>query len=438
MRSDPLAARRAALAALRAVEERGAWSNLAVPDAVGRLADVRDRRFASHLAYETLRWRGTLDDALGRMITRPLTDVEAALLQVLRLGATQLLVSEVPDRAAVDTSVRLAREQVPRGRATAAGGFVNGVLRAVVRTTITGHWPRAEDDLHGHLALATGHPRWVVDDLARHLPPDRLAAVLRADNVAPGVTLRASGDRDGLVAELRELGVPARAGGDPQAVRAPGVDPRHLAAVVEGRATPQDEASMQVVRSTGVRPGARVLDLCAGPGGKTTHLAALAGSSGRVVAVERHPHRADLVRAAARRLGVEVEVLVGDAADPTLGGPIAFDVVLLDAPCTGLGTGRRRPEVRWRRSPDDVRSLAGIQHALLAAAAGRVAVGGILTYAVCTWTCAETVEVADGFEASPVGTDFEPVRRRQWWPDLDDTDGMFVATWRRRGAPADR
>jgi 16S rRNA (cytosine967-C5)-methyltransferase len=426
-----LPARRAALTALRAVEEDGAWSNLAVPAAIDHLPEERDRAFAAHLAYDTLRWEGTLDWALAQVLTRPLADVEPALRRILRLGALQLLRSAVPARAAVATSVALAREQVPGKRAAGAAGFVNGVLRALARRADRLPWPDRETAPVEHLALTTGHPAWMVEDLLARLPVERVAAVLAADDDPPGLTLRATVDRDALLAELRAAGVSASPGAVDVAVRAPGADPRRLAAVREGRAVPQDEASMRVVTATGTRPGDRVLDLCAGPGGKATFLAGLVGPQGRVVGVELHPHRAELVRAAAARQGVAVEVLVADAADLPLPAGERFDRVLLDAPCTGLGTGRRRPEVRWRRRPQDATELAALQRRLLLAAANRVAPGGTLTYAVCTWTAAETDAVVDAVAPDLAVAGLRAGERLQLWPDRDATDGMYLATWTR-------
>ena len=436
---EGLPARRAALSAIRAVEQDGAWSNLAVPEAVAGLSEARDRAFASHLAYDTLRWRTTLDHALGQVLSRPLEQVEPDLQRVLRLGALQLLRTEIPVSAAVDTAVALAREAVPPRRADGAAGFVNGVLRALVRRREDLHWPDPVREPVAELALSTAHPEWVVRDLLARYGTARTRAILLADDQAPGLTLRAVEDRDALLAELTAEGIDAAPGATPAAVRAPGPDPRRLAAVRDGRAVPQDEASMQVVRATGVTPGDRVLDLCAGPGGKSTDLARQVGPDGRVVAVELHPHRAELIRRAARTQGVEVAVVVGDATDPAVLAEAArvagvdpaggFDVVLLDAPCTGLGTGRRRPEVRWRRQPDDARQLAALQRRLLLAAAGQVRPGGRLTYAVCTWTAAETEAVAGMLDAAR--DDLEPLDRVQLLPDVDDTDGMFHASWRR-------
>lgn len=420
---EGLPARRLALEALRQVDEDEAWSTVAVPATVGALPEARDRAFASHLAYETLRWQGTLDHLLDQHLRRPMADVEPALRRVLRLGALQLWHSDVPAHAAVQTSVELARESVPRRRGDGAAGFVNGVLRALARTLAAGP-PRWPTDPRDRAALTTGHPRWIVDELAGQHGLARAAAVLAADSDPAGLTLRARDDRDALVAELRSAGVDAEPGRHaPEAVHVSGVDPRTLPSVAEGRARPQDEASMLVVHAGRVAPGDRVLDLCAGPGGKTTHLATLAGPQGSVTAVELHAHRAREVADAAAAMGLEVDVHVGDAADPPLPDDARFDVVLLDAPCTGLGVGRRRPEVRWRRTPADVEALAAVQRRLLAAAGRWLAPGGRLVYAVCTWTRDETVAVLDA--ATPDG--LVVTSRRQLLPDRDGTDGMFVA-----------
>ncbi|MBW3578737.1 MAG: methyltransferase domain-containing protein [Actinobacteria bacterium] len=423
-----LAARRAALQAIAAVDERDAYSTLAVPAVIDHLDGARDRAFASYLAYDTLRWQGTLDWALQHVLDRDLGDVEPSLRRILRLGALQILRSGVPTRAAVDTAVRLARAAVPRRRATAAGGFVNGVLRALARRRDELPWPNPDEDAVGWLVLHTAHPRWIVEDLHRRLGAQAQAA-LEADNVPPGLTLRATGDRDALVDELRDAGIDAVADEHaPEAVRAPGGDPRRLAAVADGRAVPQDAASMRVAHATGAVPGARVLDLCAGPGGKATHLASLVAPGGSVIAVELYPHRAALIREAAARVGVDIDVRVGDATDPPVDGE--FDVVLVDAPCTGLGTGRRRPEVRWRRGPHELRELADLQSRLLQGAAAHVAPAGSLTYAACTWTVVETEEVTARFLARH--RSFELVEQTQLWPH-HGTDGMYHATFVRRG-----
>ena len=231
MSVEGLASRRAALLALQQVDEDDAWSTVVVPAAVDALEERRDRAFASHLAYETLRWEGTLDHLLAAHVARDLADVEPALRRVLRLGALQLWHSDVPAHAAVQTSVELAREAVPRRRADGAAGFVNGVLRSLARALEAAppRWPTGPRD---RAALTTGHPRWIVDELADRLGLPRAAAVLAADSDPAGTTLRARDDRDTLLAELREQGVTARPGEQaPEAVHVEGVDPRTLSAV---------------------------------------------------------------------------------------------------------------------------------------------------------------------------------------------------------------
>ncbi|MEX2324946.1 MAG: transcription antitermination factor NusB [Nitriliruptoraceae bacterium] len=422
--TDPVEVRRCAYAAITAVERDGAWSTTAINDAVDTLADARDRRFAAHLAYDTIRWQGPLDVVLGFALERPINRVEPALRRVLHLGLHQLLHMRVEAHAAVDTSVELAKTVVPRKRARAAAAFVNGVLRNVGRHPEWSQPPDEVLDSAGHLAYVTAHPVWIVDELLNRFDRQRVCDILVADNDAPGVTLRAVGHRDELIEQLRLAGHDAQPGRSEYAIRVPGADPRRLRAVATGQAVVQDEASMRVVEALGLRPGDRILDLCAGPGGKAAYAAQLAQPGGTVVAVEFHHHRATLIEQLARRLNVPIEVHTGDARTwDGSGGP--FDIVLVDAPCTGLGTGRRRPEVRWRRTPGDITALAQLQHELLDAASRQVRSGGRLGYAVCTWTAAETVEVIDRFTQSHPR--FAIQHQRQLWPDLDGTDGMFFA-----------
>jgi 16S rRNA (cytosine967-C5)-methyltransferase len=441
------AARRAAWRAVRSVHEQGAWSAPAVSRALeASELDARDRAFAANLAYETLRWEGTLDWALSKVVNRPLAQVEAPVLDALRIGAWQLLFGNVPDRAAVGTTVDAARAEI----GPAVTGFVNGVLRGLGRAKDQLAWPARTDDRG--LGLATGYPDWVVAE-ARARFGDRAAAVLEAGNRPPGVTLRALGDRDALIAELTAAGVEASPGAHaPEAVRAPGADPGRLAAVAEGRATPQDEASMLVVRAlaapaldgAGRLPqGWRAAELAAAPGSKSTHLGQLGA---QVLASDLRLSRARLIVQAAERLHLadRVAVVVGDAAAPPLPRG-RFDGVLLDAPCSGLGVVRRRPELRWARSPEDPARLGELQLQLLEGAAELVRPGGLLTYSVCTWTVAETSQVIASFAAIR-GDEFQTLDTAvlvgagtvipgdpgvQLAPDVEDTDGMYIACFAR-------
>lgn len=430
--ANPLAgieARQAALTALAGIDD-GAWSTTAVQRVIDQLSSARDRRFMSHLVYETVRWQGSIDHALAKVSSRPLEQIEPELLNILRLGVAQLCVSRVPARAAVDTSVTLAKRIVPAARKDAAGGFVNGILRAIARQAPGFDWLVDDTtDITTRLSLITGHPRWIVTAVLAQCDATEAEAFLNANNISPGVTLRAVTDRDEALAVLQEHGVDATAGAHRQAIRTDGFDPSRDSLVNDGTVVVQDEASMYVVDATDVAQGHSVLDLCAGPGGKALDLAGRVGPAGRVVAVELHPHRAQMITDAAKRVSLDVDVRVGDATKPPVGTDEVFDRVLVDAPCSGLGTGRRRPEVRWRKRPEDVTSLKRLQSELLEAAWRHTRPGGLVTYAVCTYTADETRGVCETFHrAHPEAV---LVTSRQLLPHVDDTDGMFYATWQR-------
>lgn len=425
-----------------------AWASPAVATELrAEELDARDRGFAANLAFQTLRWEGTLDWALAQVSSRPLSDVEEELLDVLRLGAWQVLYGDTPDRAAVDTAVQVARA----GVGERVAGFANGVLRGLVRRRSALPWP--PPDSEEGLALRLGYPVWMVVEAQRRFG-DRAEAVLAAGNDPPGLTLRAVAEPGELAAELREDGYEPHPGRHaPEAVRLPGSgDPSRIPALAAGRATPQDEASMLVVwalaeqRAGGGQAasddplaGVSVLDACAAPGGKATHLAQLGAT---VVAADVHPGRVRLVAELAERLGLtdRVSLVAADGTRPVWRAA-TFDAVLLDVPCTGLGVTRRRPELRWRRDLGDPRRLNQLQVALLEGVARAVRPGGTLVYSACTWTHAETVGVAHAFLAGhgdrfapepmsmPAGTRHPGDPGVQLAPDVDDVDGMYLAAF---------
>jgi 16S rRNA (cytosine967-C5)-methyltransferase len=431
--ADP--ARVAAYELLRSVDEQDAYANLALPRilAAHRLTG-RDAALTTELGYGTLRSLGTLDEIIARCADRALSSVDAGVLDVLRLGAYQALRTRVPPHAAVATSVDLAH-QVGHRR---AAGFVNAVLRRVTAYD----WAAWTDQLAAGaaplraLAVRTAHPEWIVAAFAQALGTDldETALALEADDERPRTHLVAWPGRMTRAALLGE------AGGEPgpyspYAVRMAGGDPATLAAVVERRAGVQDEGSQLCALALADAPlrgrDERWLDLCAGPGGKAALLASLAQHRGaRLVANERRPHRADLVRRVTEPW--DVEVRVGDARDlePIDGG---YDRVLLDAPCTGLGALRRRPEARWRRRPDDLTALTGLQRELLAAALRLVRPGGVIAYVTCSPHPAETLAVVSGAPLIDARSVFPGVPRLgdgpavQLWPHRHGTDAMFCA-----------
>lgn len=437
---DP--ARRAAFDVLQAVSQRDAYANLALPALLAeRGITGRDAAFATELTYGTCRVRGLLDAIIGAAAQREPETIDPVLLDLLRLGSYQLLRTRVEPHAAVSTTVDQAALEFDPAR----GGFVNGVLRTI-STRDEQSWtaelaPHADSDPIGHAAFIRAHPRWIAQAFADALgaAAGELDAVLASDDERPRVHLAA---RPGA---LTAAELAAEVDGEigrhsPYAVYLPGGDPGKLEAVRAGQALVQDEGSQLVARALALAPvdgdTGRWLDLCAGPGGKTALLAALGAQTGaRVSAVEQAPHRAALVAENTR--GLDVEVLTADGRDSGLHP--GFDRVLVDAPCTGLGALRRRPEARWRRLPADIPVLAKLQREVLAAAIGLTRPGGVVLYATCSPHLAETVGVvADALRRHPVrALDtrelFAPVEELgdgphvQLWPHRHGTDAMFAA-----------
>ncbi|MEO6885452.1 MAG: transcription antitermination factor NusB [Jatrophihabitantaceae bacterium] len=420
---------------LRAVSGQGAYANLVLPSLIGEHGLVgRDAALATELGYGTLRASGTLDAIVATCLDRPFAAVQPEVQDLLRLGAYQALRTRIPAHAAVATTVDLARN-TGNGR---AAGFLNAVLRKVAAVDWiewTGRLSTGSSALQT-LALRTAHPEWIAQAFADALGGDlaETEVALAADDERPQTHLIAwpgRADRDELV---------VASGGDagpysPYAVRMSGGDPAALAAVHQRIAAVQDEGSQLCALALANAPltgrDERWLDLCAGPGGKTALLAALAAGRGATVtANELHPHRAELVRKVSGPWGVEV--LVGDARElePTHMG---YDRVLLDAPCSGLGALRRRPEARWRRQASDVEELAVLQRELLAAALRLVRPGGVVAYVTCSPHLHETADVIAGhtlLDARPtfVGVDqLGDGPTVQLWPHRHGTDAMFFA-----------
>ncbi len=419
-------ARGVAYTVLSAVREDDAYVNLLLPRLMtDQHLDTRDAAFATELTHGTIRWQGTYDAVIDQLAKR---DLDPAVRDVLRLGAHQLLAMRVPDHAAVSTSVALVKRVVGHKPA----GFVNAILRRVSERDLASWIELVTEGLTGDDALAVrySHPAWVVAELRRSLravdASHELEELLAADNVPPKVTLVAR-PRLATVAELP--GTPGLL--SPWAVILDGGDPGAIAAVREGRAAVQDEGSQLVAKALVDMPleppRDRWLDLCAGPGGKAALLGALAVERGaHLVANEMQPHRAELVRQSLRALP-DVEVTVHDGREGPW-EPGSFDRILIDAPCTGLGALRRRPEARWRRRPEDLESLVPLQRALLRRGLELLRPGGVMAYATCSPSPSETLDVIES--VGPGVATLEKVQR--WWPHRDGTDAMFVALLRRR------
>ncbi|MFJ8045796.1 RsmB/NOP family class I SAM-dependent RNA methyltransferase [Kitasatospora sp. NPDC096147] len=460
-KKDP--ARIVAFKALRAVDERDAYANLILPsllrEAEQKGMDRRDAALATELVYGTLRMQGTYDAVISACIDRPLREVDPPVLDVLSLGAHQLLTTRIPSHAAVSATVELARVVLGDGRAK----FVNAVLRKISAQDLDA-WvgqiaPPYEEDAEDHLAVVHSHPRWVVsalwDSLGRWQPQaSGRAAVeelLAADNVRPAVTLVARPGRS-TAAELRDARPESEAGRwSPYAVRlAEGGEPGGIEAVREGRAGVQDEGSQLVALALAAAPvegrDALWLDGCAGPGGKAALLGALAAERGAaLVASEKQPHRARLVARALDGNPGPYSVIVADGTRAAWGEG-SFDRVLVDVPCSGLGALRRRPEARWRRRPEDIAGFGPLQRDLLRGAIRATRPGGVVGYATCSPHLAETRAVVDDVLREGLGVEWIDARPLlpempglgegpdvQLWPHLHGTDAMYLALFRRTG-----
>jgi len=417
----PLGVRDVALAALERVDG-GAYANLVLPSLLRRSRLVpADRAAVTDLVYGSLRLRAALDFAVAPLSRQPLERLEPLVLRGLRLGAYELLFGGTAAHAAVAETVGAVARAGHRGQA----GYVNAVLRRLAAGPPA--WPDPAADPAGWATTRGSHPAWVVEEALARLGPQEMVALVEADNARPAVTLRATpgrATRDELLAELAADGVAARPSPlSPDCLALERGDPARLAVIREGRAVVQDAASALVAPAVGAAPGDLVADLAAGPGGKAGHLAALGA---RVLAVERRPGRARLVVDTARRLGVadRLHTVVGDGRRPPL-RPGGVDAALVDAPCSNLGSLRRRPEARWRHGPDELGGLVDLQLALLEAAADAVRPGGTVLYSVCTWTRAETDDVVA--ELLDRRQELRLDMTRQLWPHRDGADGMFLA-----------
>lgn len=465
------AARLAAYDVLRDVTEREAFANLALPARIREAGiDHRDAGLVTELVAGTLRWRGRYDRIIEIAAGRPASELDARTLNVLRLGVHQLLSMRTASHAAVNESVELQRLVANQG----GSGFVNGVLRAIGRVDPE-EWDdriaenaKSKDDA---LAAQTSHPTWVLRAFRAALKSEgreaELEELLAADNAAPRVNLALlpgfAPDQEFAVSTPADLEEPADSawiaaegpssigytlsGGDPaRAIEAAGLPSGALRVQDQG----SQLAALALTRVRPAREGERWLDLCAGPGGKSALLGAEARIAGATVrANEVAPHRAELVRDSVRAVQDTVRVVSHDGREAAAYDGQLYDRILVDAPCSGLGALRRRPEARWRKSPADLPELTQLQAELLDAAVTHLAPGGVLAYVTCSPHLAETRAGVDRLLARHEGLReldtrdiISQVARGpidlagdalsvQLWPHRHGTDAMFIALFER-------
>lgn len=394
--------RRAAYEILLRVDA-GAYADLVLDTVLNRSQlDGRDRGLVTELVYGVLRLRGRLDFALSQFCDRPLPRMQADVLRLLRLGTYQLLeLDRVPAHAAVNSSVELAREL---GQAQAVG-FINGILRSLERGKADIDWP-APENIRRYLQHVCSMPVWLTKEVMRILPNAEAQALGEALAGAAPFSLRVNtlkAEREQVLEALTAAG--HQTGACRYAPEGIIIEKRgegRLPGDAEGWYQVQDEASMLIAHLLDARAGQRILDSCAAPGGKTTHLAALTENQAGIVALDKHPQRVELIEQGTERLGcTNISAHAWDLTErPDPGEEQSFDRVLLDAPCSGLGVLRRNPESRWNKSAVNIRELAALQQEILFNVAPLVKPGGKLLYSVCSFSLLETDEVVKNFLAA--------------------------------------
>jgi 16S rRNA (cytosine967-C5)-methyltransferase len=432
--------RRIGFDVLRRVEEGGAYASRALDAALAQAGalDPREAGLATELAYGTLRRALSLDAALAPHSRRPIAELDPAARVALRMGAYQLLFLRTPAHAAVGETVALAKS-VDHGR---AAGYVNAVLRALSRDPRLPPAPPLAADPAGHVAAAEALPRWIAEEWVAWLGPEEALALAHAMNEPAPLAVRTP-DRAALVARARGAGIAAApAPLSPDGVIVSGASVAALARAAAGTPLQVMDEGAQLVTlfAAGELRGrrARVLDACAAPGGKAFHLAELLAPGSEVVAVELHPRKADeLAREAARR-GLAVRAVCADAARPIPGlEEASFDAVLVDAPCAGLGTLRRHPELKLRRRPEDLARMASLQVSILSSAARYARPGAVVTYSVCSLSRVEGPAVIEpllrsGWRRSPPPPPFpegllDAAGDLLTLPSRHGTDGFYAA-----------
>ena len=411
-----VSSREVARRVLDRIEKDGAWATPALDGELARAnLDDRDRRLASELVYGVLRHRSRIDRALSAHAN--LKKTHPKVVTALRVAAYQVLfLDRIPGHAAVNDAVAAARAVAgPK-----LGGFANAVLR---KLTQQGEPPLPEGDLE----LATSLPRWILDELVRAAgdqAPAIAAALAQPAPLIARVNLRKT-TRDALIAELADAGVTATPlESSPAALRLEGLgDPAKSPTFLGGKWTVQDLGAQQVALAAAPRAGQRILDACAGVGGKSTHLAELIDDAGTIDAADLSSTKLSLCGETAARLGLtSIKRHACDLLDPAAPLASAYDLIVLDAPCSGLGVLRRHPDAKWRLKPTDVPRLADLQRQLLDAVVQRLALGGTLVYSVCTFTRAEG---PDQIAALVARSGLRLVEEHRTWPP--DADAFYLA-----------
>lgn len=450
--AKPLSAREIALETLTRVETEQAYSNLLLNQMLHKhKPDKADAGLATELIYGTIQRKNTLDYFLNRFVAKGVAKLEPWVRNLLRLSLYQLhYLDRIPEHAAVNEAVNIAKRKGHSG----ISGMVNGVLRNIVRRKTELFVPESLDPV-ARIALEASHPEWLVADWVQRFGIETAERICRANNEPPHASVRVNLlklSRGELLQKMKEAGLNAR----PSALSEAGIvveSGGNMALTpwyANGEMSIQDESSMLVAEMVDPLPGMSVLDCCAAPGGKTAHMAELMGNKGRIAACDLHEHKRELIEAQAKRLGLScVETRTLDARKlPETFGEAAFERILLDAPCSGLGVIRRKPDIKWTKTPEDTAEIAKLQAELLDKAAGLLTPGGVLVYSTCTIAENENERVVERFLARHAQFELErppatllerlpaesvaPAGTVTVLPHQFGSDGFFIARLRKR------
>jgi len=440
-------ARETALKILYEINEKGAYSNVSINKHLSRNSELKniDKAFVTELVYGTVKWKLKLDYIISKFSNLKLNKISPWILNVLRLGVYQLIyMDRVPDSAACNESVKLAKKY---GHG-ASGGFVNGVLRSVSRNKNNIVYPDRESNLVRYLSIMYSHPEWMVENFLSRYGEKFTESLLKSNNETPDITIRVNTckiTKEEILKEFYKEGISAREGNyaheaiilnNPSSIT-------EIEAFKQGYFQVQDESSMLVGYILDPKPGETVIDVCSAPGGKATHIAQLMKNTGLVLARDIHPHKIKLIDEAALRLSFDIiKTQLFDATKLDTDLVEKADGVLVDAPCTGLGIIRKKPDIKWARNTNDLEEIKKLQGTILETASKYVKPGGKLVYSTCTIQKEENEDIVESFlNKNP---DFEPVDITdclpgnlvketskngyiQLYPNIDKTDGFFIS-----------
>lgn len=427
-----LNARGVAVKLVTAVMDDGAYTNIELNKCL-RSSDFddKDRRFLTELVYGTVKSCNILDWYLNKLVNCPIKKIEPLVLNVLRVAVFQLLYLErVPAAAVVDEAVKLAKIFANPG----AAQMVNGVLRNFLRKKNQFVLP---DNVVDRMALTLWHPRFLVKKWLKYYGVEDTEKLCIFNNEPASLSIRVNTlqiTRDALIQELKDNGVEAKK----STISADGIilekhqNLKNLYDRFGGKFYIQDESSMLVAELLAPEQGQKVLDLCAAPGGKTTHLAQLMQDKGEIIACDIYPHKLELIKNNAQQLGINIiKTQLNDATVLNTDFVDRFDAVLVDAPCSGLGVLRHRAEIRWRRTQENLKVFPPLQTAILTNAAQYVHKDGFLVYSTCTIEQSENHYIVTDFLQKH--SNFHLISERQLLPQTDNTDGFYLAKMQRIG-----